>query len=265
MDVQRFQHAISLLDSGKLDEAASELHSMYEELLDVSHEEAGLMLLNEAVCLSRQGQPLEECRALLNQASELLGKEEAKRALVKYTEGSFYMGYGNRNPAKALEKFDEVLRRHAGILHEPKENFLYAEIQLRRALMLVELKRFREAKPVMEEVLSLDVEKDSDFYFDLGICYMELRDSESAKQQFLRALDMGLPKERTIKAHFYLGVVYFRLRAYGQALKEFEFCEANIHGSTLPLRGLYKWLALTCRNVGREENARRYSELARSA
>lgn len=265
MDLERFQRAISMRDAGKLDEAASELRSMYEELRNVADEEAGLMLLNEANCLSRLGCSLEECKELLNQASELFGDDETKRALVDYEEASFYLNYRNRDSVKALEKFDWVLQQHGEILRQPKQSFLYAETQLRRGLLLVELKRFREARPVMEEVLSLNLERDSNFYFMLGICYMELGEAKSAKQYFLRALDMGLPEDRIVKAHFYLGVVYFRLRAYGQALKEFEFCESNISGSALPLRGLYKWLALTCRNVGREDNARKYSELAAKA
>ena len=76
---------------------------------------------------------------------------------------------------------------------------------------------------------------------------------------------MGLPEDRIVKTHFYLGVVYFHMRAYGKALQEFEYCEANVSKSTLPRRGLYKWLALVCRNVGREESARKYSQLAANA
>ena len=265
MDLQRFQHAISLLDSGKLEEAASELHSMYEELLDVSHEEAGLMLLNEANCLGRLGRPLKECRALLDQASELLGQDATKRALVDSAEASFYMGYVERNPAKALEKFDRVLKQHAEILHDPKQNFLYGEIQLRRGLLLVEFKRFREAKPVMEEVLSLDVEKNSDFYFDLGRCYTELKEWNLATPQLLKALDMGLSEDRVVRAHFYLGTIHYQQGAHGKALQEFEFCEANLCNTTMPSRVLYKWLALTCRTIGRNESAQRYLQLAASA
>ena len=118
---------------------------------------------------------------------------------------------------------------------------------------------------MLEEVLTLDVEKDADFHFNLGICYMELEESELARQKLLQALGMGLSEDRVVKTHFYLGVVYSQMRAHGKALQEFEFCEANIGKTSLPLRGLYKWLAVTHRIVGREENARRYLRLAKNA
>jgi tetratricopeptide (TPR) repeat protein len=259
MDEQRFQRAISLRDSGRLEEAASELRSLVEDSSNAPDIERGLILLNEAICLSHMDGTFEKARRLLEEASPLLGRNRSMRALVDSTDASFYMG---RDPKKALQKFDSVSRKYADVLGLPEEIGLYGENQLRRGLLLVELKRYREARPVLEEVLTLDVEKDSAFYFNLGICYLELRESELARQRLLQALGMGLPEDRIVKTHFYLGVVYFRTRAYGKALQEFEFCEANINKSTLPLRGLYKWLALTCRNVGREESARKYSQLA---
>lgn len=261
MDEQRFQHAISLRDSGKLEEAASELHSMVEESHSAPDIEKGLLLLNEAICLDRLDH-WNEARKHLNEASALLGDEKGMRALVDSTEASFYMG---RNPKKALTKFEHVARKYADVLRLPHETGLYGENQLRRGLLLVELKRYEEARPVLEEVLTLGVEKDADFYFNLGICYMELRESELAKQKFLHALSVGLSEDRVVKTHFYLGVEYFRTRAYGKALHEFEFCEANISKTTLPLRGLHEWLGLTCRNVGREESAQRYLRLAKKA
>lgn len=190
-----------------------------------------------------------------------MGKDEAARALLDYAGATFY---SDKDPVKALSKLDKVLLDHAQVLGEAKTpEPLYGEICLRRGLLLVYLGRFDEARRVLEEVSTLGtVEKDGEFYFNLGFCYMELHEPERAKPEFLRALDIGLPDDHSLKTHFYLGVVYFRTRSYGRALREFEFCEANINKSTLPLRGLYKWLALTCKNIGREENARIYSELA---
>ena len=263
MDEQRFQHAIALSDSGRGEDAVRELHSLAEELRDGPDTERGLVLLNEAICLSRLGRPLEDAKGLLNEASALLGPDETMRALVDYTDASFYMGYTDRNPTKALEKFNRALRKHARILRDPRtRELLYGEIQLRRGLLLVELERYKEARPVLEEALTLDVEKDAAFHFNLGSCYTELHEWNLAKQQLLQALEKGLPDDRVVRAHFYLGIVYFRTKAYGKALREFEFCEANISKSTMPLRVLYKWLALTCQSTGREENARKYLHLA---
>jgi tetratricopeptide (TPR) repeat protein len=263
MDLERFQYAISLSDSGRNEDAARELHAMAEDLRNGPDSERGLILLNEAICLGRLGRPLEEAKSLLNEASALLGGDRTMRALVDYTDASFYMGYRDRDPAKALQKFDAVLRTHAEILREPKtRDLLYGEIQLRRGFLLLEFKRYQEARVALEDVLGLNVEKDAEFYFDLGRCYTELHEWTAAAQRLLQALDMGLSEDRLVRAHFYVGTVYYHTKAYGKALQEFEYCEANISKSTMPARVLYKWLALTCQTVGREEDARRYSHLA---
>lgn len=126
----------------------------------------------------------------------------------------------------------------------------------------MELEHYKEARPVLEEALTLNVEKDAAFHFNLGRCYTELHQWSPAKKHFLQALKMGLPEDRVVRTHFYLGTIYFQTRIFGNALQEFELCEANISKSTMPRRVLYKWLALTCRVLGREENATKYSQLA---
>lgn len=67
--------------------------------------------------------------------------------------------------------------------------------------------------------------------------------------------------DRAVKAHFYLGWAHFRLKAYGNALQEFEFCETNIAKSALTLTRVQKRLAQTCLKVGRKEEALRYAKL----
>ncbi|MHB8539560.1 MAG: tetratricopeptide repeat protein [Candidatus Acidiferrales bacterium] len=232
---------------------------MVDELQDAPDIEKGLLLLNEAICLDRLDR-LDEARRRLKEASALVGEDRSMRALVDSTDASFYMG---RNPKKALDKFDSVSRRYADILHCPEERSQYGENQLRRGLLLVELKRNREARRVLEEVLTLDVEKNGDFYFSLGICYLALRENDLARQQFCEALRLGLPEQKLVDSHFYLGVAHFRMRGYARALHEFEFCETNIGKSNLPSRGVNKWLALTCRNLGLQEEAKRYAALGK--
>ncbi|MGB7025061.1 MAG: tetratricopeptide repeat protein, partial [Candidatus Acidiferrales bacterium] len=260
MDLERFQHAISLRDSGKLEEAASELRSMVEESPNAPAIERGLLWINEEACLVQLGR-FEEARHSWGMANELLKECAEVRLLVEYDDACLCMS--ERKPEDAFRKFKSMLTRHAEVLKTPEESGYYREIQLRHGLLLVELKRYREARPIMEEVLALDVEKDGAFYFSLGICYLALHEKDLARQQFCEALRLGLPDEKLVDSHFYLGVAYFRMRAYAKALQEFEFCEANIRKSTLPLRGLYKWLALTCRNLDLREEAKRYFVLSK--
>ena len=217
--------------------------------------------MNEAICLDRLGL-LADAKRQLKEASALLGEGGDMRALVESVDASFYMG---RDPKKALEKFDSVSRRYSDVLRRPEEEGLYGENQLRRGLLLVELKHHKEARPVLEEVLKLCVEKDGAFYFSLGICYLALHKKDLARQQFCEALRLGLPEQKLVDSHFYLGVGYFRARAYAKALQEFEFCETNIGKSNLPPKGLYKWLALTCRNLDLHDDAKRYAALSKKA
>lgn len=258
MNLERFHRAIALRDVGKIEDAARELHRMAEESLVTS--DRGLILLNEAICVSKLDRPLNEARELLKRASNLLGESEEMRTLIDHADASFYMG---RNSKKALRKFDLVLKKHGEILLDPQmRELVYGEIQLRRALLLVELKQYEKARPVIEEVLDLDVEKDGQFYFSLGICYLALRENELARKHFEEALRLGLPEQKLVDCHFYLGVAYFRVGAYARALPELKSCESNIGKSKLTARTLYKWLSATCLGLSLFEDSKRYKNLS---
>lgn len=259
MDEQRFQHAIFLRDSGRPEEAAYELRSMIEDSPNAPDMEKGLILLNEAVCLSHGGGSLDKAERLLEEASSLLGEDRGVRALVDSAEASFYMG---QDPRKALEKYDLVSRKYADVLRSSEEKGLYRENQLRRGLLLVELKHYRKARAVMEEVLKFDVEKNGEFYFSFGICYLALHENELARQQFGEAIRLGVPEQKLIDCRFYLGVAYFRMQMYAKALHEFESCQSHTSKSKLPLKTLYRWLGLTCQQLSLTEEARRYKDLS---
>jgi tetratricopeptide (TPR) repeat protein len=260
MDEQRFQHAISLRDAGKFEDAACELGHMAEGSPDPP--EKGLILLNQAVCLSHVDTQLGSAKKLLREASILLGGDRGVRALVEFTDASFYMGL---DPKTALAKLDSISRNYSDVLRRPEERGLYGETQLRRGLLLVELKRYRKARPILEEVLALDVEKNGEFYFSLGLCYLALRETEPAGQQFREALHLGLAEQKLVDCHFYLGVVDFRTKAYAKALQEFEFCRRNHNKTKLPAKTLYKWLAATCTRLFLTDDAERYRQLSDKA
>lgn len=258
MNLERFQHAISLRDEGSLEEAATELHSMATSSSDMTDAERGLLFINEEGVLAQLNR-IEEARHCWNEANRLLSGHNQVRLLVDYDDACLCMA--ERRPEDALRKFDAMLKRHSDALKTPEDKGYYSEIQLRRGLLLVELERHREARPNLEEVLSLEVEKDGAFYFSLGICYMHSRETGLSVQQFLEGLRLGLPEHQVVQAHYYLGTLYYRMGSYGKALQEFEFCETNAGESRPPLGWVYSKLASTCRKLGLQEDAERYSKL----
>lgn len=67
------------------------------------------------------------------------------------------------------------------------------ETRLKEAKMLVELKRFDEAKEILMPIFE-EREKDDQMYFLLGKCFLETGDNSNAVRFFQKAVDLK-PRE----------------------------------------------------------------------
>jgi tetratricopeptide (TPR) repeat protein len=142
---------------------------------------------------------------------------------------------------------------------------MYEDIQERRGLELTRMERYREAVPLLKESLAfqLKIENRSDILSNLGLCYLELRDFESAKDHFGEAVVLGLTKEWEGQVHFGLGVAYFYTDMLREAKAEFQICEARVAEYQLPIASVYGWLASICKALGASSEAERYMRLAK--
>lgn len=180
---------------------------------------------------------------------------EFNRALLLQQETSY---------PEALEKLTAVLTNNARRLKLPEWQFMYEDIQQRRAFICVTLRRFRDAILLLEEILSFNLgsEVRSDALASLGLCYLELKDWRSAQDNFLKARAIGLTKDREKSFHFYLGIAYFYNDLLAEAKREFQFCEQNAVECELPITDVYRWLSSTCKRRGETVESEHYDRLA---
>jgi tetratricopeptide (TPR) repeat protein len=227
---------------------------------------AQLMLL-QVQWLIKAGK-LDDAKKLLDDAGNLLPATEQARQLHDFFEVDVLIA--EERYEDALKKLDNLHQIHRAVGKRPNSAHLLdlddlnEGIQLRRGVVLATLERYGEALPILEEVLSLDVEKEGDFYYLLGLCYYEAGRYDRAREMFLKGFEEGLPENYKIPAHFALGVVCARLGAHAKAKSELEICLANDSSGQIDRRTLLDWLAGACRALGLDEEEQRYRSLLKA-
>lgn len=259
MDAQRLEHAITLRNSGHVEEALRELAAMTESTTDPG--EKASLLVNEARCYRLQGR-LAEARKQLSHACHIAPKTQGLLYL-DFEDAVLYWHEGKRD--KALDILERLHDSSRGLLLTPEHRELYHQIQTTRGMLLAELKRFREACPLLEESLSFDPLSNDKaaLLYNLGLCYRDLGQPERGKEKFLEALANCADPTYLTLLHYELGTIYFDEAAYPKALTEFEACLAGAEQARLPQEHVFKWLAATSRRAGLRGEAEKYETLSR--
>jgi tetratricopeptide (TPR) repeat protein len=220
------------------------------------------LLFSKSSCYGILGN-FEEARNQLSLALEQEPEGPNTRLTVDLYEGLRCQQEGNYR--EAHDRFSAALSKHTQRLNQPELRFMYEDIRQRRAFLSVTLRQFQDAIPLLREILSFDLEKEtrSEALASLGLCYLELRDWESAKKYFLQASAIGVTKEREKTFHFYLGIAYFYTEALIEAKREFEICEGRASEYELPTFDVHAWLSSVCKRLGETSESERYARLAR--
>jgi tetratricopeptide (TPR) repeat protein len=168
---------------------------------------------------------------------------------------------------ESLDRFDQMLTKYRQDLKHPDSRYLYEEIQVRRGLALSRLERCLEALPLLHEAESfeLSTEDRSNLYCHIGHCHHRLREDDLALPYFLNARNLGLSKDWPVYFHYDLGYVYYRLRNYREAKREFTACEDQIKSGlpAPPAAQVYQMLAYVAQALGERAESERYSAMVR--
>jgi len=259
MDWERYQKALALEDSGREEEAIRELRAMAEEAIDP--DEKAAHIFGEAVCLLRLGR-LDEARKCNRRAADV-SVSDGMRARTDSCEAVTY--WEERKFKESFDVLNKMLKDYSGLLSTPDFRDLYEMVHQRRAILLAEFGRQREARPLLEEALSFQLDADDKalLLYYLGVALYKLGDKPGAKTRFLEALQ-GRPDDYgSISSRFYLGVIYSEEGAYGKALQEFGRVELKVSLTGIPKGRVYGWLARTYRLSGNAREAEKYEKLAR--
>lgn len=270
MDDQRFLQACKLRDEGRREQAIQEFLKIAQITQDPV-DKAGV-LLNAATTLKALGD-YDEARRQLNEARDLFahlkfrtheGRRDSRVPQLKlgleFEEADIYSFEGRIE--EALSKFDqafnEVVNYDLGL---PEFRESYEMIQTRRAFILGDLGRCKEAIPILEEAESFE-NLNAEIFFYLGHCYLALRDYSKAKEKLILALEMGLPQRLRYRAYCELGIAYFRLNDYAKALVEFKKSAETADEEYTREAQIWRWLEESSRALGLDDQANGYSKLA---
>lgn len=259
MDWERFQEAMALRDSGREEDAIRELRAMAQEALDP--DEKAAHILGEAVCLLRLGRH-DEARKC-NRGAANVAVSRGIRARIDFNEA--VICWEERKFKESFGMLNKMLKEYSELLSTPDFRDLYEMVHQRRAILLAEFDRHREARPLLEEALSFQLDADDMalLLYYLGVALYKLGDKLGARTRFLEALQ-GRPDDYgSISSRFYLGVIFSEEGAYGKALEEFERVEPHVGLTGIPKDRIYGWLARTYRLSGNVREAERYEKLVR--
>jgi tetratricopeptide (TPR) repeat protein len=189
-----------------------------------------------------------------------------------FTQMQFDLSHGllfdqECRPREAYERLTAALSKHAKTLRNPELRDLYEDAQQRRGFDLVRIERFQEAVPILEEVLSFDLEPEirGCALADLGICHLKLQEYERARDFLVEASSTSAGRRWDGQVHYYLGVAYSHLRLLRDAKREFQICEQHspeygVQG--FPLNNVYAWLSQVCKSLGEQAESEHYARLS---
>jgi tetratricopeptide (TPR) repeat protein len=190
MDQKRFDNAIALRDSGRIEDAAREF-SLLATDTDNPNERAAI-LGNEMNCYCRLRR-LADADKTLAQIRAIAPNDPRVRVSVDVLAAGLVEQKGELK--KAVAQYDRVLCDYADLLKTPEYQDLCEDTQKRRAFISVNLHKCEEALPLLNlaaAFTTLNAEDVRDVHLYRGICYTELHDYDLAKREFLEAIDFGL-------------------------------------------------------------------------
>jgi tetratricopeptide (TPR) repeat protein len=259
MDPRRAAYA--LCDAGKFSEALEHFKTLESKSAD-RFEKAGY-LADLALCYHELGH-VSESEICMAKAKELVLDDPLGSVPIDYLAAIFLIEEGK--PEQGLQKLSRIVANNIRLFRSEEGRELYQRIQVERGFTLMHLSRNREARPLLEEALSFDLEKEtkSNLHCHLGRCYCELSEFPQSRDQFLLAESIGVNEDWEATFHYYFGYALFELNDFAAASRQFILClQSRAPGPPESL--IYKMLAETSRKLGDRERARLYDQMAKSS
>ena len=236
---------------------------------NISADQAGAVLLNEAKCLQELGrfadarERLKDARRLLGQI-KLIGQSVNFEIYLEFTEIFLIFAEGKR--LQGIERGKAFLAKYEKDLRKDDYSDVNYELSLRIAFELVSAEQFESG--VQALVSFLPYAKDEDharILLFLGIANEKLGNHDQAIDKFKRILQSSGPEDMVVQAHYHLGAIYWKSGAAAWAKQHFlEALNLRNDLANVPLRDLYTFLANASGHLGQEEEREKYLGLARS-
>jgi tetratricopeptide (TPR) repeat protein len=255
LDWDLYNELVTLEYSGEPDEALRGLNELEKQCEDADEKVVVLLAISNCLVLLDQ---YGEARRALGKAFALVGKNSHFYPRIAFKDA--YIDIYLRDWRKSLAKLDAVLKESSETLQIPENADVFEHVRTSRGIVLLELRRYRKALPLLEEA-AIARPGDGELLIYLGACYFGLREMDKSTDCFARALKVELDAKLRYKAHFFLGSIYYAQGSFAWAKQEFEEALQQGEQRQLSRRNIYEYLRLTSQSLGLESEVERYSEL----
>lgn len=218
MDTERFNRALSLLNSGDADSALREFGALAESTFD--DEERGSILLSEVSCLTYLGR-IAEARERWREAVA-----HVRDSYTDYVDICLCLTE-NKN-IEAMLKLAEFLKRREELVRSDAED-IYSDAAERFGALLFGDKRYDEAiEPFRNSLLAPGTEeRKANLLMNLAICYIQTGDLDGAEGILKGSLSLDRDHPLWPAVQYHLGRLYFRKGTYARAREAFECCQLS--------------------------------------
>lgn len=257
MDWDRYAAAIELGGAGKLEESLAEL----QELIDTSTEPDAneVVLFAVANCL-RNLHRYDDARQYVGKVYATMNEASATYPYVMFLEAS--IDEDTQHFEQALSKFDRILEKCPAIATDPFYDELKVSIPGMRGITLTSLKRYSEARPLLENAVHDDYWKERTVYY-LGACCYELADFTRAQRYLTESLSLEMIPSYQANARSYLAMTYLAQGQFAAAKREFEWCLQHQAQASMRQDHLIGGLVKALEGLGLYDEATRYSDMLR--
>jgi tetratricopeptide (TPR) repeat protein len=255
MNWDRYNELLLLRDSGHPEEAIAELTKLSDKEQDPLAKSIALLAIADGLVGLKH---LSAARDKIRAASEILGPNHEFYPRVAFKAAILDMQ--EKKSSEAFRNLSMILKNYEAVLRMEDHKDLWEEVQRNRGIALADLRRFREALPILECFRSEPYERDRTLYY-LGACEFELDDFDAAKRDFQEMMSLGSDSVFGAYAHRYLGTIFFRQGQLARAKGEFEECLASPHRDKKSDINLLGWLINTCTGLNLHEDAARYRRM----
>jgi tetratricopeptide (TPR) repeat protein len=268
MDEQRLIRACEFRDQGRFEEASEELNHLAADTTDPV-DKAGV-LLNSVATYIAWGK-LELAKRQLDSVQKLVfalkdqDDQRVRDLIINLGIAAADINAAEGDYEGASVKLGTLLEQHRPELQQPEFQGSYELIQTRRAFLLADIGRWREALPILQMADSFETQSRALISFYLGHSYVEASESLKGKEKLLEALGIGLPHYLAYRARHALGRAYHNLEAFEQAKIEFEKCVQTADPEYIRRGKLWNWLWSCCTQLGLQKEAAHYANLTRAS
>jgi tetratricopeptide (TPR) repeat protein len=259
LDLKRFERLMNLTNP---EAVINESRLMLAEAGNLDEKASLLIGIHVSYCKLHR---LQEAREALDEINPLDISDLGIRLNAEFCRCTFLVD--EERYEEALRSFAELLVLHRAAFELPEHRYLYEDIQSRRALLLFSLSLFQEALPILQEVVLFsfgNIEDEHEVHFALGMTLDETGHTEAAKQEYIRAVAMGVKNNNGEEALYRLAMIYYRAGALAQAKHHLEMILHDFSDAppTLPRSDIYEKLSHLSHFLGDKESEKFYAELA---